>query len=118
MIKLDERDVRLIQRVQRTNFSDYGIVTINDGWYISENNLLLALEDAQESREYAEDRILDLCEELDKRPEECNSLQLTTLSECKRLKEENNRLKEMIENIQKTLDEDDYDKLAMEGIEL
>ena len=52
------------------------------------------------------------------RPEEANSLQLTTMIEVKRLKEENDELKAKIEAIQCTLDEDDYDKLAMEGIEI
>lgn len=118
MIKLDERDVRLITRVEKANFTNYKIVLFDDNYYIDESNLLIALEDTQDSREFAENKISELCNELNNRPEDCNSLQLSTMKANKELIEENEMLKEKIERIQSTLAEDDYDKLAMEGIEL
>ena len=38
--------------------------------------------------------------------------------ECTRLKEENDELKKTISTIQNTLNEDDYDRLAEEGVEI
>lgn len=118
MIELTDRYLRLIRKLEKTNSRYYKIAVVNDRYYIDIDTLLDALDDTQDNREYAEEKLEELNDELMSRPEEANSLQLTTMIEAKRLKEENDELRTKIEAIQCTLDEDDYDKLAMEGIEI
>lgn len=118
MIELTDRYLRLIRKLEKANSRYYKIAVVNDRYYIDVDTLLDALDDTQDNREYAEEKLEELSDELMSRPEEANSLQLTTMIEAKRLKEENDELRTKIEAIQCTLDEDDYDKLAMEGIEL
>lgn len=118
MIELTDRYLRLIRKLEKANSRYYKIAVVNDRYYIDVDTLLDALDDTQDNREYAEEKLEELNVELMSRPEEANSLQLTTMVEVKRLKEENDELRTKLEAIQCTLDEDDYDKLAMEGIEL
>ena len=118
MIELTDRYLRLIRKLEKANSRYYKIAVVNDRYYIDVDTLLDALDDTQDTREYAEEKLEELNDELMSRPEEANSLQLTTMIEVKRLKEENDELRTKIEAIQCTLDEDDYDKLAMEGIEI
>lgn len=118
MIELTDRYLRLIRKLEKANSRYYKIAVVNDRYYIDVDTLLDALDDTQDNREYAEEKLEELNDELMSRPEEANSLQLTTMIEAKRLKEENDELRTKIEAIQCTLDEDDYDKLAMEGIEI
>ena len=118
MIELTDRYLRLIRKLEKANSRYYKIAVVNDRYYIDVDTLLDALDDTQDNRKYAEEKLEELNDELMSRPEEANSLQLTTMIEVKRLKEENDELRTKIEAIQCTLDEDDYDKLAMEGIEI
>lgn len=118
MIELTDRYLRLIRKLEKANSRYYKIAVVNDQYYIDVDTLLDALDDTEDNREYAEEKLEELNDELMSRPEEANSLQLTTMIEVKRLKEENDELRTKIEAIQCTLDEDDYDKLAMEGIEI
>lgn len=118
MIELTDRYLRLIRKLEKANSRYYKIAVVNDRYYIDVDTLLDALDDTEDNREYAEEKLEELNDELMSRPEEANSLQLTTMIEVKRLKEENDELRTKIETIQCTLDEDDYDKLAMEGIEI
>lgn len=118
MIELTDRYLRLIRKLEKANSRYYKIAVVNDRYYIDVDTLLDALDDTEDNREYAEEKLEELNDELMSRPEEANSLQLTTMIEAKRLKEENDELRTKIEAIQCTLDEDDYDKLAMEGIEI
>lgn len=118
MIELTDRYLRLIRKLEKANSRYYKIAVVNDRYYIDVDTLLDALDDTEDNREYAEEKLEELNDELMSRPEEANSLQLATMIEAKRLKEENDELKAKIEAIHCTLDEDDYDKLAMEGIEL
>ena len=118
MIELTDRYLRLIRKLEKANSRYYKIAVVNDRYYIDVDTLLDALDDTQDNREYTEEKLEELNDELMSRPEEANSLQLTTMIEAKRLKEENDELRTKIEAIQCTLDEDDYDKLAMEGIEI
>lgn len=118
MIELTDRYFRLIQRLEKDNCRKYKVYDIDDRYYIAVDTILDVLDDTQDNREYAEEKLEELNDELMSRPEEANSLQLTTMVEVKRLKEENDELRTKIEAIQCTLDEDDYDKLAMEGIEI
>lgn len=116
MIELNVRYFRLIQRLEKENCRKYKVYDIDDRYYITIDTLLDVLDDTEDNRIYAEERIEELSNELKVRPEEANSLQLTTMIEVKRLKEENEELKTTIEAIQNTLDEDDYDRLREEGI--
>lgn len=117
MIELEERYRRLVHKLEQENNRSYRVSNIKDHYYISIDDLLDALDDTQDSREYAEEKISELNREISDRPIECNSLQIHTLEELNRLKEENIELQTKIEMIQSTLDEDDYDRLAGEGIE-
>ena len=116
MIELNVRYFRLIQRLEKENCRKYKVYDIDDHYYITIDTLLDVLDDTEDKRIYAEERIEELSNELKVRPEEANSLQLTTMIEVKKLKEENEELKTTIEAIQNTLDEDDYDRLREEGI--
>ena len=119
MIELDETDVRLIQRIQKDNCTDYEILEIKDRYFIDKDNLLSALDDTQDNREYAEDKLKDYIEEAETRKEEeIPGLLKSYQKECEKLKEEKEELIKTIKSIQNTLDEDDYDKLAEEGIEI
>lgn len=119
MIELDERDVRLIRRLEEANYRKYEIVFIQDKYYINEENLLIALYDTQDSREYAEEKLQDFIDDVETRKEENTPGLLNSYQkECQRLKEENDELRATIEAIQATLNEDDYDKLAEEGIKI
>lgn len=118
MVELTDRYVRLIRKLEKENDSYYKIAVVNDQYYIDVGTLLDVLDDTQDNREYAEEKLEELNDELMSRPEEANSLQLTTMIEVKRLKEENDKLRTKIEAIQSTLNEDDYDRLAEEGIEI
>lgn len=118
MIELTDRYLRLIRKLEKENSRYYKIVVANDRYYIAVDTLLDVLDDTEDNREYAEEKLEELNVELMSRPKEANSLQLTTMVEVKRLKEENDELRTKIEAIQCTLDEDDYDKLAMEGLEI
>lgn len=117
MIELKEWQLLLMQKMEIANCSKY-ITIFENRYYLKLEDMFYCIEDTQENREYAEDKVSELCDELNNRPEDCNSLQLNTMLECKRLKQENEELQQLVDNIRNTLNEDDYDKLAMEGIEL
>lgn len=115
MIELEERDVRLIRRIEKENCSRYDIIEHNDHYYINSDELLMMLEDVEDNREYAEQQLTEYIEKIEENsPLEYRIYKREYEAMCK----ENEELKEKIERIQSTLNEDDYDKLAMEGIEL
>ena len=119
LIELKERYRRLIHKLEIENCNKYKIYELDDRYYINAEDLLEALDDTQDNREYVEERLQEFVNEAENiKEDETPALLKSYQKECERLKEENDKLKETIENIQKTLDEDDYDKLAMEGIEL
>lgn len=116
MIELDEIDVRLIQRIQKDNCTDYEILEIKDRYFIDKDNLLSVLDDTQDNREYAEDRLKDYIEEAEtKKEEEIPGLLKSYQKECERLKEENKILRKEVARI---CNEDAYDRLAFEGVEI
>lgn len=119
MIELDERDVRLIRRLEESNYKNYDVVCIKDKYYISKENLLIALDDTQDCRNYAEEKLQTFIEEVEsKQEDETPGLLKSYQSECERLKQENIELSTKLEFIHTTLSEDDYEKLAKEGVEL
>ena len=119
LIELKERYRRLIHKLEIKNCNTYKIYELDDRYYINVEDLLEALDDTQDSREYAEERLQEFVNEAeDTNEDETPGLLKSYQKECLRLKEENMELQTKIERIQSTLAEDDYDKLAMEGIEL
>lgn len=119
LIEIKERYRRLIHKLEIKNCNTYKIYELDDRYYINVEDLLEALDDTQDNREYAEERLQEFVNEAeDTNEDETPGLLKSYQKECLRLKEENMELQTKIERIQSTLAEDDYDKLAMEGIEL
>lgn len=119
MIKLTEIDLKLIRKIERANSTNYNVVEIRGEYYIDIDDLMTCLDDTQYDREYAEDRLVEVANEYGSHIyENSNSLQIHTIEELNKLRQENEKLKQKLEAIQNTLNEDDYDKLAMEGIEI
>ena len=119
LIELKERYRRLIHKLEIENCNTYKIYELDDRYYINVEDLLEALDDTQDNREYVEERLQEFVNEVeDTNEDETPGLLKSYQKECERLKEENMELQTKIEMIQNTLSEDDYDKLAFEGVEI
>ena len=119
MVELNDRYRRLIHKLEKENCRNYRIYEIKDKYYIDIDDLLDCLDDTQDSKEYAEKRLEEYLNDIETRKEENTpGLLISYQKECENLKEENDKLKTKLKAIQSTLSEDDYDKLAMEGIEI
>lgn len=119
MIELNDRYRRLIHKLEKENCRNYRVYEIRDRYYIDIDDLLDCLDDTQDSREYAEEKFKDYVDDVETRKEENTPGLLNSYQkECERLKEENDDLRTTIQAIQSTLNEDDYDRLAEEGIEI
>lgn len=119
MIKLEEWQYSLITRIEKENCTTYGIREIDGDYYIKIDDLMSLIDETQDYRDYAEEQLIELNNKLNEMPDvECNTLQLSTIKKLNELRIENDELKKKIEQIESTLNEDDYDKLAMEGIEI
>lgn len=119
MIELEERYRRLIHQLEQENCRNYRIVNIKDSYYINIEDLLDALDDTQDYREYAEEKFKEYINKTEERKEENTPGLLNSYQkECEKLKEEKEKLIAIVEAIQNTLSEDDYEKLAKEGVEL
>ena len=83
-----------------------------------------ALDETQEYRQYAEEKLSEVATEHDKKwyEENANSLQLSTIKALNETKEENDKLKQENETlrreVEKVCNEDMLDRLNMEGVEL
>lgn len=118
MIELKGWQLSLLQRLEKENCKKYIKIFEND-YYARIDDLFYCIDDTQDNREYAEDKLKDYIEEAETRKEEeIPGLLKSYQKECEKLKEEKEELIETIKSIQNTLDEDDYDKLAEEGIEI
>lgn len=116
MIELKERYYRLIKKLEKDNCSKYKVYEIDDRYYIDVDTLLDVLDDTEDNRVYAEEKVKEVCEDYDTRiKENGNSLQLITIEELNRVKEENIILRRELMNV---CNEDSYDRLAFEGVEL
>lgn len=120
MIELKEEDYKLIKGVEEANATNYGIVEVRGNYYIDKDDLLAMIDDIQYNRNYAEEKLQEVVEDYEERLKD----KTPQIFDFKVLKEELNNLKQekveleaKIEAIQNTLDEDDYDRLAREGIE-
>ena len=116
MIEIDEKWISLIKKLEKENFRKYEIMEYNDRYYISAEDLLWCLDDTQDSREYAEEKLKDVVDDYDSRKEEnSNSLQLSTVKKLNELINENIELKKELEFIRRTFSEEDYDRMREEG---
>lgn len=116
MIEIDEKWISLIKKLEKENFRKYEIIEHNDRYYISAEDLLWCLDDTQDSREYAEEKLKDVVDDYDSRKEEnSNSLQLSTIKKLNELINENIELKKELEFIRSTFSEEDYDRMREEG---
>lgn len=130
MIPLKEWEYKLIKRLEEDNCSDYGVEELDDNYYIRVNNLLDALSETQENREYAEEKIMELNDKLNEIPNvEANSLQLSTIKALNELHIKYSELEEKYKDLKEEneilrdkaimyCNEDMLDKLAFEGVEL
>lgn len=119
MVELTDRYRRLINKLEKENYRTYKIYEIEDRYYIDIDDLLEAVDDTQDNREYIEEKFKEYIKDTEiKKEENTPGLLISYQKECENLKEENDKLKTKLEAIQSTLSEDDYDKLAMEGIEI
>lgn len=123
MIALNEWQYSLLTRIEKENCTNYEIKEIGGDYYISLDNLFGALDETQNYREYAEEQLIQLNDKLNDMPDvEVNSLQLSTIKALNELhikyEELENENKKLKEEIERTFNEDDYDRLIEEGIEL
>lgn len=124
MILLKEWQYSLLTRIEKENCTTYSIREIDGDYYIKVDDLMSLIDETQDYRDYAEEKVIELTNKINELPDiEANSLQLNTIKalneariENDKLQKENNELKKTIDDIQNTLDEDDYDKLRERGI--
>lgn len=121
LIELKENDYKLIKKIESANSTSYGVLEVQGNYYINVNDLFSLIDDIQDNREYAEERVIDLTKELNNRPE-IDSYTMSIYNTLQDLKEENENLKEENEILRnKALfycNEDMLDRLAMEGVDL
>lgn len=67
MLELDDYDYELLKEVEKANQTNYEIVDIQNKHYIDPDNLLSIIEDTQENREYAEEKLKELANSIDGR---------------------------------------------------
>lgn len=120
MIELNDWQLRLLQTMEKENVKSY-IKIYDDHYYVRSDDLFWIIDDTQENREYAEEKlqeIIDTYEEKlkDKSPQTFN-YQLMK-EEMEKLKEQNVELRKKLKTIKNNLSKENYDKLIMEGIEL
>lgn len=119
MILLNEWQYRLLTRIEKENCTTYSIREIDGDYYIKVDDLMSLIDETQDYRTYAEEKVVELTNKISEMPDvEANSLQLSTIKKLNEIRIENDELKKTIERIESTLNEDDYDKLAREGIEI
>ena len=56
-MKLNKKEIEIIERVQEITLTDYGIKKIEEEGYIDTNNLIVALEDLLNETERLEEQI-------------------------------------------------------------
>lgn len=123
MIELKDYDYNLLKRIEKANCTDYGIVEVKDHYYITIEELLTCLSDTQDQRDYAEENLIKVSEEYDKKYNEyIPTVDKHYIDEINKLKEENENLKEDNEILRDralmVCNEDMLDQLAMEGVQL
>ena len=123
MIELKEWDYNLLKRIEKANCTDYRITEIRGNYYINQDDLFVLIDDTQDYRDYAEQKLSEVSEAYDNtKKEDIPGLEKSLQAEVDRLKEENENLKEENEILRnKALfycNEDMLDRLAEEGVQL
>ena len=67
MIPLKDWQYQLLEKVSKENMTDYEIIEIKGNYYISYDAILDALDETQSYREYAEEKVKELCNLIDRR---------------------------------------------------
>lgn len=65
MIALDEWDYKLLEKISNENYTDYNIKVIDDEYYIKKDDLMSLIEETQHYREYAEEKVKELCNSIE-----------------------------------------------------
>lgn len=130
MIPLKEWELSLLRRIEDSNMTTYGIREIDGEWYIKSDDLMVLIDDTQDNRDYAEEQIIELNNKLNDMPDvEVNSLQLSTVKALNELHVKYDELERKYKDLEEeneilrneTLrycNEDDLDRLFLEGVEL
>lgn len=130
MIELEEHNLNLIRRLERNNYKNYHIKEIDGSCYIRLWDLISCLEDTEDSRDYAEEKVVELTNKINEMPDiEANSLQLSTIKALNELHIKYSELEEKYKDLKEEneilrdkaimyCNEDMLDKLAFEGVEL
>lgn len=124
MIELNDWQLRLLQTMEKENVRSY-IKIFDEHYYVRSDDLFYCIDDTQENREYAEEKLQQVIADYEERLKDNNpnivdviwyKEQLTKAhDEIEQLKEENEILRNKALMV---CNEDMLDKLAMEGIEL
>ena len=121
LIELKENDYKLIRKIESANSTSYRVLEVQGNYYINANDLFSLIDDIQDNREYAEEKVIDLTEELNNRPE-IDSYTMSIHNTLQDLKEENENLKDENKILRNQAlfycNEDMLDRLAMEGVEI
>lgn len=124
MIELNDWQLRLLQGAEKLNCKKY-IKVFEDHYYCKIDELFYCIEDTQENREFAEDKLQEVINDYEEKLHDKNPNIVDCIwykeqlhkacEEVERLKEENDALKA---ECLKVCNEDALDELAMEGVEL
>lgn len=123
MIALNEWQYNLLRKLEKENCSNYEMREIKGDFYITIDDLMDALDETQNYRQYAEEKVVELSDKINDIPNvECDSLQLSTIKALNELRIENDNLKQENETLRREVEnicnEDMLDRLNMEGVEL
>jgi len=130
MIALNEWQFNLIKKLEKENCSNYEMREIKGDFYITIDDLMDALDETQNYRQYAEEKIAELSDKINDMPDvEVNSLQLSTVKELNELHIKYSELEEKYKDLKEEneilrnrilfyCNEDMLDELAFEGVEL
>ncbi len=119
MIELNEWQLSLLQRLEKENCKSY-IKIFENNYYAKIEDLFYCIDDTQDNRQYAEEKLQDVIKDYEEKLKDNNPNIVDVIwykEKLKELNEQNIELTTKLEAIQCTLNEDDYDKLADEGIE-
>jgi len=65
MIELDDWDYKLLEKISNENYTDYNIKIIDNEYYIKKDDLMTLIEETQHYREYAEEKVKELCNSME-----------------------------------------------------
>lgn len=106
MIPLKEWQYKLLERISKENYTNYHIKEIEGDYYISFDDVFEVLDETENYRQYAEEKLSEVATEHDKRwyEENANSLQLSTIKALDETKEENDKLKLEVKGLKEKIE--------------